>query len=283
MSCRRQSALAALASGPASSAASAGTSASCTKHSCCSGCCCGTVPAVAAATAAGRACAAAGSTATSSGLQKCRKARSRPSTSRRPASPDDQRLPARVSSGTGQLCLPDWAACCGRTASKHRLHRRPAPSNALRVWPPKRPHCTADEPAPSPGRCCRPSGCTGCSSIRRAPAILRRHCAWQRPRPQRPEIVDVDCRGSAAENCLHGSLAGRQFLRLGLEHPRRQPLPLLAVGPQAPGQGWGSPHPLLDCTAVRRADPGLKPGQLDCCDCVRNPLGLLPSSCCGTS
>ena len=37
-------------------------------------------------------------------------------------------MPARVSSGIGQPCLPDCAACWGRTANMQRLHLQRSPS-----------------------------------------------------------------------------------------------------------------------------------------------------------
>ena len=77
---------------------------------------------------AGGSSSASGGHAASSGLQKWRKARTRPKTSRRPASPGSQRTPPRVSSPIGQACRSDWTACCGLTCSRHLVHRQMAPS-----------------------------------------------------------------------------------------------------------------------------------------------------------
>ena len=73
---------------------------------------------------------ASGSSSSPSGVQKCRKALSRPKSSLRPASPGSQRPPPVEHSPTGQACLSVRAECCGRTCSKHLLHRHSVPSNS---------------------------------------------------------------------------------------------------------------------------------------------------------
>ena len=106
---------AAKAAAPGARAASASCNpAPCRSHSCCTDCC------------SGACCTGSSSSAVSAGQQKCRKARILPKVALKPASPAGQATRARLRTGTGHCCLPVWAACCGLTVSKHRLHFQPS-------------------------------------------------------------------------------------------------------------------------------------------------------------
>ena len=84
------------------------------------------VATAAALTVAAGPAAGSASSAVSAGQQKCRKARILPKIALKPASPAGQATPERLRTGTGHCCLPVWAACCGLTVSKHRLHFQPS-------------------------------------------------------------------------------------------------------------------------------------------------------------